>query len=48
MHLDRVIGDIFKKVDIVVDLEGHDGYEFMGKERKDVSASRVNEQSYKG
>lgn len=48
MRLDRAIDDIFKQVDIVVDLEGHDGYEFTGKERKDVSALRVNEQSDKG
>lgn len=48
LRLDRAIDDIFKQVDIVVDLEGHDGYEFTGKERKDVSALRVNEQSDKG
>lgn len=46
--MDRVIDDIFKKADIFVHLEGHDECEFMEKERKDVSASGVNEQSYKG
>lgn len=46
--MDRVRDDIFKKLDIVVDLEENNGNELMERDLKDTSSWAVNEQSSRG